>query len=152
MPGTASLDAGRYYAHPRNQFWPFIEAIFGIPATDAYADRCRQLADRQVALWDVLRSCQRPGSLDAAIVGASVVANDFAGFLDGHPCIHSIFFNGAKAEQLFIRQVIPQLGNRVARLHLQRLPSTSPANASIPKPDKLAAWRRIRDLREPPSP
>ena len=142
MPGTDSLAAGQYYAHPRTQFWPLIERILGICATAPYADRTAALADRGYALWDVLEACVRPGSLDADIDLATAEVNDFADFFATHSGIVRVFFNGKQAEKLFRRKAITILpGERT--LHLHGLPSTSPAYASIPLERKLAAWRAI---------
>lgn len=142
MPGVASLVAGQYYAHPRNLFWPLVESILGIRATAPYADRTAALAERGYALWDVLATCVRPGSLDADIDPATAEVNDFADFFATHPGIVRVFFNGKQAEKLFRRKAITILpGERTLRMH--GLPSTSPANASIPLERKLAAWRAI---------
>jgi len=92
-----------------------------------------------IAVWDVLASCHRKGSLDSDIDHTTVEANDFAGFFMNHQRIERVLFNGAKAESCFRRYVAPSLDART--LQCIRLPSTSPANASIPYPGKLAAWR-----------
>ena len=84
MPGRASLAAQQYYAHPRNAFWPIIEAALGIDRDLPYAQRCRQLIAKDIAVWDVLQSCFRPGSLDADIDPASIMPNDFATFFADH--------------------------------------------------------------------
>lgn len=143
MPGAASLAAGEYYAHPRNLFWPIICELLGIPPEATYAERTGRLRERGFALWDVLRACQRSGSLDAAIDPASLEINDFSGFLGEHPGITRIFFNGAFAEQVFRKRVVPTLGARHIALHLTRLPSTSPANASIPLARKRIEWTQV---------
>lgn len=139
MPGAASLRAGEYYAHPRNAFWPIMGTLVGAGPELAYSVRLRTLTAARVALWDVLRSCARSGSLDSAIRDEQ--ANDFAAFLDAHPTTASIFFNGAKAEQAFLRHVLPGLGE--AAPSLCRLPSTSPANAGTRFAQKLERWRVI---------
>ncbi|MBG12463.1 MAG: DNA-deoxyinosine glycosylase [Alcanivorax sp.] len=143
MPGKASLAANQYYAHPRNLFWPIIETLFDIPADLPYAERCRQLAEQGVALWDVLRTCTRSSSLDSDIVEGSIIAQDFEGFLRAHPRIGVVFFNGAKAESVYLRHVRPVLPGDLAAVPTVRLPSTSPANASIPYPVKLRQWQAV---------
>jgi len=146
MPGVASLTAGRYYAHPRNAFWRLMGDIAGARPDLPYEQRLACLRAHGLALWDVLASCHRPGSLDADIDPASVVANDFAGFLARHPQIRLIAFNGAIAEQSFRRHVLPGLSAGVrGRLTLTRLPSTSPAHAGMSYERKLAAWREVLD-------
>lgn len=145
MPGRASLAAQQYYAHPRNYFWPFIESIFAITPGLDYAERCEQLLRQQVAVWDVLMACTRSGSLDADIIEASIIPNDIAGFLERHRQVRRLFFNGAKAESSFRRHLLPVLPEAMrSRIQLVRLPSTSPANASVPVAVKLSAWQQLR--------
>lgn len=140
MPGSASLAAHAYYAHPRNTFWPIVGELLGFDADAPYAARVRALTAAGYALWDVLGACRREGSLDAAIDPASLEVNDFAAFLAEHAGIDRIFFNGGFAERSFRRHVLPLPGRTPA---LARLPSTSPANASIALADKRAAWHAI---------
>lgn len=140
MPGKASLDANEYYAHPRNAFWPIVGDVLGIDPSAPYAERTAGLLARGVALWDVLESCVRPTSMDADIDEASIVVNDFHGLLERSPAIERICFNGTKAAQAFVRYVAEEVG-AVDAIEQRRLPSTSPANASIPYDRKLAAWR-----------
>ena len=94
-----------------------------------YAARIRKLKSANIALWDVLASCTRHSSMDDDIEADSICANDFASFFSRHPHITHAFFSGGMAEQSFHKHVLPVLENRV--LHYQRLPSTSPANASM---------------------
>ena len=141
MPGRASLAAGQYYAHAQNAFWPIISELLGVDARASYRVRAMALKSARIALWDVLRSCAREGSLDTMIAKDSEVANDFASFFGAHPRITRVYFNGAKAEACFRRHVLPQIGDRP--LGYFRLPSTSPANASMRPEQKLLAWRAI---------
>lgn len=143
MPGALSLYAQQYYAHPRNAFWPIMGALFDAGPELAYAERTRRLLRAGVALWDVLASCARAGSLDTSIDEASIVANDFAAFLPAHPRLTHVFFNGSKAEQAFRRYVRPRLADTALRF--QRLPSTSPAHAGRSLAEKLAAWRVVAE-------
>ncbi|MEQ1439831.1 DNA-deoxyinosine glycosylase [Fontimonas sp. SYSU GA230001] len=140
MPGVASLEARQYYAHPRNAFWPIMSGITRIPADAAYAERLAGLLTARIALWDVLQSCVRAGSLDADIDDATIVANDFAAFLRHHRRITHVFFNGGKAEAAFRRHVRPTLPAAAAGLHYRRLPSTSPANAAYGLARKAEHW------------
>jgi hypoxanthine-DNA glycosylase len=139
MPGRASLAAGRYYAHPRNAFWPIAAALVGFDPAAPYAQRTRALKAARIALWDVLHSCTRPGSLDSRI--AAGIANDFRGFFRRHRRIRRVYFNGAKAEACFAKLVRPRID--APGLRFARLPSTSPAHAAISFERKLAAWRVV---------
>lgn len=138
MPGAASLRAAEYYAHPRNLFWPLMGTLAGAGPDLPYRARIAALNAAGIALWDVLADCERSGSLDSAIRDAR--RNDFDAFLAAHPRIGTVLFNGAKAEAEFLRGGMP-LAARGRGLVLRRLPSTSPANASIPAATRLAAWR-----------
>lgn len=146
MPGVASLEAGQYYAHPRNAFWPIMGELFGAGPELPYERRTERLAASGVAVWDVLRECRREGSLDTSIEAASEQPNDFAGFLTRCRQIERIYFNGQKAETAFRRHALPLLDNTTAdRLTLARLPSTSPAHAGRSFAQKLAEWRRVAE-------
>jgi hypoxanthine-DNA glycosylase len=139
MPGVASLAAGCYYAHPRNLFWPIMAAVLGFDPAVAYESRLAHVVAARIALWDVLRSCIRAGSLDASIERA--LPNDFARFLRTHGRIRRVFFNGAKAEALYSRLVLPSVAS--CSIAYARLPSTSPANAAHPFERRLQAWRAV---------
>jgi hypoxanthine-DNA glycosylase len=142
IPGAASLAANEYYAHPRNLFWRIIADLLDIDPLLDYSSKTQALITAQIAVWDVMKSCYRPGSLDAAIDKQSIVANDFNALFKNHPQIQQVFFNGATAEQSFRRLVLP--GLNCLQLSLQRLPSTSPAHAAISYQQKLAHWRIIK--------
>jgi hypoxanthine-DNA glycosylase len=144
MPSRESLARRQYYAHPRNAFWPIMTRLFGLQASD-YGKRAAELTARGVAVWDVLHACTRPGSLDSAIDDSSIVTNDFAAFFTAHPDIRRVFFNGAKAESVYRRRVLPTLRGPAADLPLHRLPSTSPAHASLDLEGKISAWRVLAD-------
>lgn len=139
MPGRASLAARQYYAHPRNAFWRIACELLRLDPASSYEARVRALRSARIALWDVLHSCTREGSLDARIENG--VANDFRTFFRTHGKIRRVFFNGATAEASFRRYVLPQIGG--VALRYRRLPSTSPANASMSAARKLRAWRAI---------
>jgi hypoxanthine-DNA glycosylase len=142
MPGSQSLRRQQYYGNPHNLFWPFMEEIFGVPRALPYPERLEGLKRAGIALWDVLKECEREGSLDTAIVPASELPNDFTWLLTTYPSIRRICFNGAKAATSFARHVVPILPSEIhARLTLIPLPSTSPAHRTVSTADKLARWR-----------
>lgn len=137
MPGVASLRAQQYYAHPRNQFWPLLSALWGVDLTALpYAQRLAVLRERRLGLWDVYASCRRDGSLDSAIEDAQ--ANDLASLRRRAPELRAVAHNGGESAR-FMRATMA-LGVPVVRL-----PSTSPANASWSFDRKLAAWRAAFD-------
>jgi hypoxanthine-DNA glycosylase len=137
MPSVMSLGAQEYYANPRNAFWRITAEIFGFDASAPYKHRIAALTAHCIAVWDVLRSCRRVGSLDSAVEPDSMVANDFGRLFGRHPQITRVYFNGAAAEKNFNRLVCV-----APLLRCQRLPSTSPAQ-TMRYEDKLAAWRVI---------
>ena len=141
IPGKESLRAVQYYAHPRNTFWPIMGKLIGAEPALPYEVRIQILKSAGIALWDVLASCTRHSSLDADILADTIFANDFTSFLRAHQHITHVYFNGTMAEQCFNRYVQPSLSN--CSRHYQRLPSTSPAHASMPYEQKLKAWRVI---------
>ncbi len=143
MPGAASLAAQQYYAHPQNQFWRIIERIYGVPRTLPYPARLEGLTSNRLALWDVLESCVRPGSLDAAIEHASAVPND----------AHRTVARASRTSAGCAAMAPPatgqcngpsatELARDFPRLDCLQLPSTSPAHAALRFQDKLLAWRR----------
>ena len=144
MPGQESLRRQRYYAHPRNLFWPIMAELCGFDSSLPYAERLDELLRRGFALWDVLKHCERDGSLDSAIKQHTEVPNDFASFLTAHHTIQLIGFNGQKAAKAFQKHVLPTLSTTITeRLTLLPLPSTSPANIGQSHSVKVARWAEI---------
>jgi hypoxanthine-DNA glycosylase len=142
MPGVLSLRHQQYYAHPRNAFWMIMAELLAFNPQEPYEQRVAALRNAGIALWDVLQSCQREGSLDADIDKDSIVPNDFAMFFAAHPHVRRVFFNGTTAETIFRSRVLANLHNR-EHLQLTRLPSTSPAHAGLSMREKLIVWRVV---------
>ena len=135
FPGVASLQARQYYGHPRNQFWPIVGAIWGVPLPAlGYRQRLAALRERGLGLWDVYASCRRQGSLDQAIEDATF--NDLASLRRRAPRLAAIAHNGAESARALRHTAA--LG-----LPVHRLPSTSPAHASWSFERKLAAWHAV---------
>jgi hypoxanthine-DNA glycosylase len=144
MPGTQSLAQARYYAHPRNRFWPLMTSLLGFdPALD-YLSRIEALKRARVGVWDVIGQCARSGSLDAAIDRASIVPNRLPELLAELPQLSAIACNGAAAAQAWHRYVVPRLGAVSQALPVLALPSTSPANAAFTLARLEQAWSVLR--------
>ena len=142
MLSVMSVASQQYYGNPRNAFWRITGELFGFAADDPYDARANALRSHGIAVWDVLKSCRRAGSLDSAVEPDSMVPNDFGELFDTHPAITRVLFNGVAAEKNFNRLV------RVAPdVQYQRLPSTSPAQ-TMRYEDKLAVWREAITARQ----
>ena len=133
FPGVASLQAQQYYAHPRNQFWPLLGAIWGVDIVAMpYARRLAEVRRRGLGLWDIYARCHRVGSLDQAITDAEF--NDLASLRRRVPQLQCVAHNGGESARAM--KQVAALGYTVLKL-----PSTSPANASWSFERKHAAWQ-----------
>ncbi|MEK8130671.1 DNA-deoxyinosine glycosylase [Paenibacillus filicis] len=142
MPGEASLQAGQYYGHPRNMFWRLLYTLLDGGEVEAdYETRLRFAASRGIAMWDVLRACEREGSLDSAI--RKPEANAFQELFERYPRVDYVFFNGSAAAELYRKHVRPSLAVPDP-LHYATLPSSSPARAMSVEA-KLAGWSLLRE-------
>ncbi len=137
FPGERSLSAGQYYAHPQNRFWRTVGAALDVPVASDYTARTRLLRAHRIALWDVLAGCERRGSLDSAIAAGSEVPNDLSALVARQPELRRILINGKKAADLFARFIVPEEFWPDLGIHVQVMPSTSPANAR----DIAGQWR-----------
>lgn len=145
MPGEESLRKNEYYGHPRNTFWKIMAALFGIDSSMKYEERTRMLLNKRIALWDVMKICERKGSLDSNINNRTIIENDFVAFFNNYPNIRNVFFNGAKAEKEYIKRVLPKLPISKQEICYDRLPSTSPAMAQLPLRVKISRWSKIKE-------
>jgi hypoxanthine-DNA glycosylase len=133
FPSEASLAAGHYYAHPRNQFWRLMGDLFDEPLREhPYPRRLQRLLVHRVGLWDVIDACDREGSLDSAI--RNVRANPFARLERLAPGLSEVAFNGGTAGRF--ARVFASAGYGTSLL-----PSSSPAHAGRTYEQKLALWR-----------
>jgi hypoxanthine-DNA glycosylase len=133
FPGVASLAAGQYYAHPRNQFWPLLAAVLQQPLVALpYPERLQCLLAQGIGLWDVIDRCERRGSLDSAIRDART--NDLARLQRDCPQLRRVCFNGKTAGKFAADFSARGIASLV-------LPSSSPANAMSSFAQKLEHWR-----------
>ncbi|WP_110955175.1 DNA-deoxyinosine glycosylase [Anaerosinus massiliensis] len=137
MPGIQSLNQQQYYAHPQNRFWRVITAVCQEDAVpENYEDKLTMLLQHQFALWDVIQSCEREGSLDSAIL--QEIPNDFTSLLEAYPQIKTICFNGGKAFSSYKKHFKMMQSDRINYI---TLPSTSPANARWTLPKLISHWQ-----------
>ncbi len=144
MPGEESLRRQEYYANPRNQFWRIIGEIFQTRLGVAYSDRVVFLTQHGLALWDILESCERSGSLDQGI--RNPVPNNFQTLFETYPNIRVLVFNGQVAhkwfEQLVVQRQALQSPNQFQKMIM---PSTSPA-ATIALSEKVRQWSVVAKI------
>ena len=114
----------RYYGNPRNLFWRVLADVFAEPHVVEYEQQKALLKRNRIALWDVLHSAERIGSLDSAI--RNPVPNDIAKLLVDYPRLRTIAFNGLRAQSLFRQFIAATLTIPPDKLRLSALPSTSP--------------------------
>lgn len=139
MPGAVSLQRQQYYAHPQNAFWRIIARLYGEAPT--YTAKARCLKRHRLAVWDVIATCRRTGSLDSAITHPRY--NDLAGWARRHPHLRGVVLNGQTAAKHY--RAYAQAHPALQRLRVRCVPSTSPAH-TIPLARKLRAWRRALKL------
>lgn len=133
FPSEASLAAGQYYAHPRNQFWPLLGALIGEPLAELpYGERLKRVLAHRIGIWDVLDACEREGSLDSNIRRHR--PNDFARLKRLAPNLERVIFNGGAAGRFAREFAAAGFATRIA-------PSTSPAHAARSFEQKLVLWR-----------
>lgn len=138
IPGVKSLEKQQYYAHPQNKFWKIIFELLNEDFTTDYSERLEVLKKHHIALWDVIDSCERKGSLDSEIRNEE--ANQIAELLEEHPNVKAIFCNGGKS----FKNLQKLLGKNY-RLPVFLLPSTSPLH-TVSFEKKREEWKVILDF------
>ncbi|SCY84873.1 MULTISPECIES: DNA-deoxyinosine glycosylase [unclassified Lysinibacillus] len=141
MPGKQSLEKQQYYGNPRNHFWPIMSELLETEVPDDYVKRIALLKHNAIGLWDTVETCEREGSLDAAIRNEK--PNDFQTLFEEYPNIQLVLFNGAKAFEVFKKHIGLELLEERA---YKKMPSTSPIPGKNIKSfaEKLEDWRIIQ--------
>ena len=134
MPSPKSRAAGFYYMHPQNRFWKMLCAVLGEEIPPDIDGKRKICLANNIALWDVLASCDINGAADSSIANAE--PNDIRGLLEKCP-IQTIFTTGKKAHTLY-KRFFPDLQEDIC------LPSTSPANRTISEEKMLEEYRAIK--------
>lgn len=160
FPSLRSLELGEYYGHARNHFWLLMGRLLGFDPAAPYLQRVSRLALAGIALWDVIGSCEREGSLDRDIRGEEI--NPLAEYLVERGSLARVALNGGKAAASFLSHVAPELslrgGLRIGApvewrpsfapgrvIEALRLPSSSPVPTRDYRgpEDKLSVWSRL---------
>ncbi len=136
IPGQKSLEKQEYYAHPQNKFWRIIFELFNEIFTTDYTKKIQILEKHHIALWDVIDTCERKGSLDSEIRNEE--ANKIEELLHNYPNIKAIFCNGQKSYKN-----LQKILSKDFHLPIIVLPSTSPAHASLKYEEKLKSWKMV---------
>ena len=147
-PGRVSAAARAHFANPRNDFWRLLhDAGF----TDRLLDPQEQFAalDYGIGLTNAaFRTTPGSGDLRAGdFAGADARLEALA--REFRPLV--LAFVGKEAYRGAFRER-PELGLQdrwLARTRLYVLPSTSPANAAVPYPERLRWFRELREYLEP---
>ncbi len=139
MPGVKSLEEQQYYAHPQNRFWKVMGVICNEPNLYEldYDLKLKVLLKNNIALWDILKTCKRDGSLDSDIQNET--PNDIRKLLRKYPNIKTICLNGNKAYSSF-KKYFPDL---LEKFNCNKMPSTSPANARYSLNKLIDEWKII---------
>lgn len=137
MPGAKSLEMNQYYAFPQNQFWKIMFHLFDAEFSDDYGTRINFIKQNKIALWDVIESCERKGSLDTEI--KAEIDNDIPQLIENHPNIKMIFCNGQKS----YKNLVKILGKNF-KIPIVVLPSTSPLH-TVKFEEKLESWKVIQE-------
>ena len=138
MPGAKSLEMNQYYAFPQNQFWKIMFHLFDAEFSDDYGTRINFIKQNKIALWDVIESCERKGSLDTEI--KAEIDNDIPQLIENHSNIKMIFCNGQKS----YKNLLKILGKN-CKIPILVLPSTSPLH-TVKFEEKLESWKVIKDF------
>ena len=138
FPSVKSREAGFYYGHGQNRFWRVLSTLFSSPLPTTIPEKKLFLLENNIAVWDVIASCEIIGSSDSSIRNA--VPNDIASVINTSN-VQKIFANGKLAEKLYVKYVQESTG-----LPIIGLPSTSPANAAFSIEKLCADWQILISL------
>lgn len=132
FPSVRSRAQNFYYGNPQNRFWKVVAGMTGERVPDTIEEKKALLLHHSIAIWDVIASCDIIGSSDSTI--RNVVVNDFLWLLR-ESSIEAIYGNGGKAYSLYQKYAFPITG-----IAMEKLPSTSPANAAWSLEKLIACW------------
>lgn len=141
FPSVKSREAGFFYGHPQNRFWPLLARLFGEQPPTSVEQKKALALSHHIALWDSIASCTVVGSSDSSV--RDVKPNNLTPILQGS-CVTYVACNGTLSHSMYRKYLFPLTG-----IEAIRLPSTSPANAAFSMERLLNAWQAILPLLEP---
>ena len=133
LPSVKSRENHFYYGHKQNRFWKVMSAVLSCDLPVTVQQKKLMLLSHNIAVWDVIGSCEITGSSDATI--SSVVPNDIAGLV-AETSVSRIFANGATSYNRYKRYCRDNVG-----IEAVKLPSTSPANAAFSLDRLISEWK-----------
>lgn len=136
FPSVKSREQNFFYGHPQNRFWKVVAKVLEKEIPTTIEEKRAFLLSSNIALWDVIASCEITGSSDSSI--KNVVANDLTEILETAN-IKKIFVNGKTAEKYYNRYIKNRIGREAVCL-----PSTSPANAMWNVESLVEEWKKIK--------
>ena len=136
FPSVKSREQNFFYGHPQNRFWKVVATVLEKEIPITIEEKREFLLFSNIALWDVIASCEITGSSDSSI--KNVVANDLTEILETAN-IKKIFVNGKTAEKYYNRYIKDKIGRDAVCL-----PSTSPANAMWNVESLVEEWKKIK--------
>lgn len=134
FPSVKSREEGFFYGNRQNRFWRVTARICGCETPVTISEKKAMLLQHNIALWDVIRSCDITGSADSTI--KNVVPNDINELVKNSK-IAKICTNGKKADALYKKYI-----ESTVKIKSTCLPSTSPANAAKSEDELFEIWRR----------
>ena len=136
FPSVKSREQRFFYGHPQNRFWRVISSITNEDLPKSIDEKKQLLLKHNIAVWDVIKSCDIVGSSDSSIENACI--NDFD-IIFSKANIEKIYANGDKAYSLFRKYYSKEIS-------IIKLPSTSPANAQYSLERLCDEWKVIREV------
>lgn len=138
FPSVKSRENGFFYGHRQNRFWKVLAAVFDFPVPETIEEKKQLLLENNIALWDVIASCDITGSADSSI--RNVKPNDILPIIMKSR-ITAVFVNGNTAAKLYEKYLFPK-----TKIKATVLPSTSPANAKYSLKMLVERWKVIKTV------
>ena len=135
FPSVKSREGQFFYHHKQNRFWKVLAAVFEDTLPETIEEKKEFLLRHNIAIWDVIASCDIEGSSDSSI--KNVVPTDPNRILEESE-VERIFCNGKASGNYYKKYQESRTG-----IEATVLPSTSPANAAFSLEKLIEIWKCI---------